>query len=218
MKKFFKIFFIILFVSIIGVYSFITWQCNSIISDMANMRVEKNSSFINKYKEEITRIETKTDDGLKISAWNFSTHKPKAIVIIIHGMHGMDSSSLLNFGKFFQEHNYESFCLDLRAHGYSEGNRIGFGYKEVNDVNALIDWIQKKDKYKNKNVILYGISMGGATAINTAANREDIDQVISVSSFESYESAFIYYMEKEDIPPFIINLFKPGIRMILLTK
>ncbi|QGU94016.1 alpha/beta fold hydrolase [Clostridium bovifaecis] len=198
----------------------IIWHCNSIISSMVNGRIEDKDGkkLLKKYDKEIDKVETKTSDGIKLSAWRFKTNGPKGIVIVLHGMHGMDGGSLLDFGKFFKEAGYDAILLDMRAHGYSSGNEIGLGYTEVRDVNALLDWIKEKKEYKNKKIIVYGLSMGGSTAINAAAVRKDIDAVISVSAYESFESQIIDYMKKANVPKAMMSIYKPCFRLVLLLK
>lgn len=200
------------------IFGFITWQTKTIIVEMADTRIEKNSELIQKYSSLLDRIETQTSGGIKISAWRFKAQNPGGIVIVLHGMHGQDASSLLDFGYFFMNANYEAFCLDMRAHGYSGGDTIGFGYTEVRDVSALLDWLKERPEYKDKKIILYGISMGGATALNTAAVRKDIDLVISVSAFKSFENTFLDFMRAEEIPELIVKTFKPAIRLVLALK
>jgi len=218
LKKFIKYLIIILVIIIAIGFGGITYFTNSIINQQANNRIVKNSELLNNYSNLIDQVETETSDNLKINSWRFSVNDPKAIVVVIHGMHGQDASSLLDFGKFFYDNNYETFCIDLRAHGKSEGERIGFGYTETRDLNSLLDWIKIQPKYKDKEVILFGLSMGGATAINTASFRNDIDKIISVSSFASYERTFLDYMRKDNIPEYIVQAFKPSIRLILTIK
>lgn len=210
---------ILAFVVICAVlFALITWQTNTIIEQMAEKRIETKSDLIQKYRDETERIQLITSDSLKLNAWRFKADDPQGIVIILHGMHGMDASSLLDFGHFFNQKSFESFCLDMRAHGYSEGNKIGFGYTETMDVRALLDWIKKNSQFKNKPIILYGVSMGGATAINSAAKYEEIDMVISVSSFKSFEAVFADYMRKAGASNTIITMFKPSIRLLLSLK
>lgn len=217
-KKIAKISLIIIIILAFILFVLITWQSNSIIKKMANIRVEKNSELIHKYQDEIDRIEIENSEGIKISSWRFKNQEPNGIVIILHGMHGQDASSLLDFGHFFHEAKYETFCLDLRAHGKSEGNEIGFGYTEVKDVIALLNWIRKEPRYENKKVILYGISMGGATAINVAAKRQDVSMVISASAFKTYTDTFLDSMRKENVPELVVNMFSPSIKIVLSTK
>lgn len=218
MKKALKIGLITLLIIVLIGFGAITWFSNNILDEMADKRVEKNSSLIETYADEIDRIETESSDGLKISSWRFQKEDPEGIVIVLHGMDGQDASSLLDFGKFFSDNNYETFCLDMRAHGKSEGNQIGFGYTEVKDVEALLDWIKSQPKYSNKEIILYGISMGGATAINTASERDEVDKVISVSAFQSTEKTFLDYMRSQDLPEFVVQSFKPSIRLLITLK
>jgi len=217
-RKAFKISLLIIVIFAILIFSGITYFTNNILSEMAETRVEMDSELVDKYGLMIDSIEVTTSDGLNINAWRFSQKDPEAIAIVIHGMNGQDGASLLNFGKFFNDQNFAAFCLDLRAHGRSEGNEIGFGYTETRDVKALLDWINKQKKYEGKDIFLYGISMGGATAINSAAKFESIDMVISVSSFASHEATFLDYMRREEIPEIIVQAFKPSIRLLLALK
>ncbi|MDZ7671816.1 MAG: alpha/beta fold hydrolase [Halanaerobiales bacterium] len=218
MKKTIKYLIIITIVILVIGFGGITYFTNTIINQQANTRVIKNSDLIEEYSTLIDQVETTTSDDLKINSWRFTVDNPEGVVVVIHGMHGQDASSLLEFGKFFYDNNYETFCIDLRAHGKSEGDEIGFGYTETRDLNSLLDWIKIQPKYKDKEVILFGLSMGGATAINTAPIRSDIDKIISVSSFASYERTFLDYMRKDEVPEFIVQAFKPSIRMLLSLK
>ncbi|OIJ17625.1 hypothetical protein BKP37_04020 [Anaerobacillus alkalilacustris] len=132
---------------------------------MTKLRVEINDPIIDKYIDGIERVETIYSDGLTISSWQFKVDNPKGIVIVTHGMHGMDASSMLDYGMFFKKEGYETFVLDMRAHGFSDGDTIGLGYTEVKDFSVLLDWINSQEEYENKPIILYGFSMGGTTAI-----------------------------------------------------
>lgn len=185
---------------------------------MVNVRVEKNDKLIDLYQDEIERIDTLSEDGLIISAWRFKAENPRGIIIVTHGMHGMDASSLLDYGKFFNDEGYEAFVLDLRAHGHSDGEVIGLGFTEIYDFDALINWIQRQKEYRNLQIVLYGQSMGGSAAINAAAQNEEIDAVISVSAYESIESQIVDYMKNGGVPSFVINMYKPAFRMYLYVK
>ncbi len=218
MRKIIKYLIIITIVILVIGFGGITYFTNSIINQQANTRVVKDSNLIEEYSTLIDQVETTTSDDLKINSWRFTVENAEGVVVVIHGMHGQDASSLLEFGKFFYNNNYETFCIDLRAHGKSEGDEIGFGYTETRDLNSLLDWIKIQPKYKDKEVILFGLSMGGATAINTTSIRSDIDKVISVSSYASYEKTFLDYMRKDDVPEFLVQAFKPSIRMLLSLK
>jgi alpha-beta hydrolase superfamily lysophospholipase len=55
---------------------------------------------------------------------------------------------------------YNTFLLDFRAHGNSEGNTCTIGYDETEDVKLAYDYISNTGE---KNIVLWGISMGAST-------------------------------------------------------
>ena len=60
---------------------------------------------------------------------------------------------------------------DFRAHGNSEGNTCTIGYHESADVKATYDYVAAKGE---KNIILYGISLGAATITKAMNDYENI--------------------------------------------
>ncbi len=218
MKKVFLVIFLALALLIIITGGVIFWHANYLIGEMVNLRVERNGELIEYYSDFLEQVELQAEDGVSLSAWNFHREDPRAVIVMLHGMHGMDASSLLDIGFDFYQEGFEVFSLDMRAHGMSSGEEIGLGYTEVRDVSALLDWIKQREKLRDKDVYLFGFSMGGATAINTAAKREDVSGVISIASFTSYEENFLYYMRKENLPGIVIAMYRPAIRLSLRLK
>lgn len=100
-----------------------------------------------------------TASGLKLEAWEFSADSSIGTVAIFHG-HGSKKSSLLPEAEVFKKLGYNTLLLDFRAHGGSQGNTCTIGYKEAEDVKLAYDYIAGKGE---KNIILYGISLGAAT-------------------------------------------------------
>ena len=60
----------------------------------------------------------------------------------------------------FRKLGYNTFLLDFRAHGDSEGNTCTIGYEEAEDVQLAYDYLKKQGE---KNIVLYGVSLGAAT-------------------------------------------------------
>ncbi len=203
---------------IVMAFGFVFWHAHSLINEMVNIRVETNGTLIQYYEEYLTRVEVENEEGLTLNAWQFSRDEPRGIIIMLHGMHGMDASSLLEQGYDFWQEGFEVFSLDMRAHGLSEGEEIGLGYTEVSDVSALLDWVGEQERFEDREVYLFGFSMGGAVAINTAAQRDDVHGVISLASFSSYEENFLYFMRQENIPEIIVSIYRPAIRFSLRQR
>jgi alpha-beta hydrolase superfamily lysophospholipase len=82
---------------------------------------------------------------------------------MFHG-HGECRSVLLPEAHEFLKMGYNVFMLDFRAHGNSEGEQCLVGMKETADVKAAYDYVKQQGE---KQVILYGNSMGAATILKT---------------------------------------------------
>ena len=106
-----------------------------------------------------------TKDNLKLEAWLMEVPNAKGTVAMFHG-HGSKKSAILTEAYSFQQMGYNTLLLDFRAHGNSEGNTCTIGYKEAEDVKLAYDYLQQQGE---KNIVLYGISLGAAT-ITKAVN------------------------------------------------
>ena len=113
-------------------------------------------------------VSLRTADGLMLSGWLISVANPKGSVAMFHG-HGSKKSAILSEAKGFNQLGYNTLLVDMRAHGASGGNTCTIGYKEAADVKTAYEYLQKTGE---KNILLYGISLGAATvtkAINDYA-------------------------------------------------
>ncbi len=128
-----------------------------------------------------------SSDGIPLAAWWIPADPSRGAVVLLHGMDGLDASCLLPQAKFLHDAGWSTLVLDMRAHGRSGGERIGLALEEPRDVSAALDWLTTQSSLIGKPLVLLGLSMGGATAIRTAAARPDVDAVISVSSFASFD-------------------------------
>lgn len=114
----------------------------------------------------VQTINLKTSDGLSIESWYDSVRSAKGTVILFHG-HGSSKSKILMEANAFQSMGYNTLLIDFRAHGGSEGRVCTIGFKEAEEVKLAYDYVQSKGE---KNIILWGISMGAA-AITSAVHQ-----------------------------------------------
>ncbi len=130
------------------------------------VRVPKSKTVDNLTKPHIT-VKFKTEDGLTLAAWycarlaDDSTLATKGTVIMFHG-HGGSRSGVTTEAEIFYGMGYHVLMVDFRAHGESEGNTCTIGFEESKDVKAAYDYIAAKGE---KNIILWGTSLGSATII-----------------------------------------------------
>lgn len=112
-------------------------------------------------------INIKTTDGYNLSAW-YATDtaiKTKGTVILFHG-HGGNKNGVIKEAIEFNKMNYNVLLVDFRAHGNSTGNICTIGYNESKDVKAAYNYASSMGE---KNIILYGISLGAAAIIKAVA-------------------------------------------------
>lgn len=128
-----------------------------------------------------------TRSHLNLEGWYVPADTARGTVILVHGL-GQNKSMLLNEGYEFLYLGFNVLFLDLRAHGNSEGNVTTLGYVESEDVKLAYDYILKRGE---KNIILYGISLG-ATVITKAIHDYSLapSRIILELPFNSVEKLF----------------------------
>ncbi|HSM23463.1 MAG TPA: alpha/beta fold hydrolase [Anaerolineaceae bacterium] len=204
---------IIIALTAVGMYVFSIIFINSTFSH----RVVKNEFTPEEFGLSADTISLTSSDGIDLMGWWIPVDEPQGIVIVLHGMDGLDASSLLPQAVFLNDSGYSVFVLDMRAHGRSGGERIGLAFEEPRDVIPVLDWINAQSNLKDTPVTLLGLSMGGAVAIRTAAARPDVDAVISVSAYASIDKMISQGMRLMDFPEALIQFFVPFSKLGMLT-
>lgn len=116
------------------------------------------------------------------------------------------------------DHGWSALLVEMRAHGNSEGEQICFGMKEWMDVKAGVDYLTETSNYGELPIVVWGTSMGGATAINAIGEIEEIDGLISCSAFSSWPDIFQEYMEQGGVPAIFATFEAPFINLYLGFK
>ncbi|WCR28632.1 alpha/beta hydrolase [Paenibacillus thiaminolyticus] len=114
------------------------------------------------------RWEMDSDDGIHLKAYYLSASKPSdKTVIIAHGYSG-NATQMSSYARMYHDKlGYNILLPDARGHGESEGHYIGFGWPERKD---YLKWIQRvlDANGTNSQIVLHGVSMGGATVMMTS--------------------------------------------------
>ena len=162
----------ILYISIlIGFYFF---QENIIF------RPEKSSeNFIYTFDKNFEEIDIEVTDKASINAIHFRVEKPKGVVLYFHGNKG----NLNRWGNIvlpFTNYNYDVFVMDYRGYGKSTGKRTED--LMYSDAQSCYDYISKL--YDEKNIVVYGRSLGGTFA-TFVASQNNPKQLILEATFYS---------------------------------
>lgn len=123
-----------------------------------------------------------TEDGVKINGWLVKNPNAKCTLLFFHGNAGNISDRLMKL-KFFYELGVNTFIIDYRGYGRSEGAPSEEGV--YRDGRAAFDFLKNREDLKDLPVIIYGGSLGGAVAIDVAVHRNNVAGLIIDSSFPS---------------------------------
>lgn len=87
-------------------------------------------------------------------------------VVICHGFMG-NKEKMGEYAALFHQMGYNVLMPDARAHGESGGKYIGYGWPERYDIRKWTNKLIKKNG-QNSQVVIFGVSMGGATTMMTS--------------------------------------------------
>jgi len=115
--------------------------------------------------------------GVPLKGWWFRAAAPKrGTVVYLHGV-ADNRGSGIGIAEHFVARGFDVIAYDSRAHGESGGDACTYGYYEKQDLKRVLDGVETRP------VILFGISLGGAVALQAAADDARIAAVIAVSTF-----------------------------------
>ncbi len=135
-------------------------------------------------------IEILSYDGLRLRGYYLPAKQPaRKTVILAHGYGGTAKTNMGSLAQLYHEtFGFNVLMPDNRGHGESEGGYIGFGWHDRLD---YIKWISfsRQRTGEDAQIVLHGISMGGATVLMTAGEQLP-DEVKCIIADCAYTSAF----------------------------
>lgn len=160
----------------------------------------------NKTVEEASR-QWLSDNGVNVSLENeehmnlygcYIDQGSSTYVIMVHGYRG-DGASIISPIKNFKKQGYNLLIPDLRGHGFSDGDYIGMGWDDRLDIIQWIDYLIQKDQ--NASIILYGVSMGGATVMNVAGEKipKQVKVIIEDCGYTSVWDVFKTHINMNEV-------------------
>ncbi|MGN1136784.1 MAG: alpha/beta hydrolase [Oscillospiraceae bacterium] len=144
-------------------------------------------------------ISLRSKDNLKLSGYYYAADKPSDTIVI--GSHGYTSKALNDIptiGRFFLNEGYDVLAVDNRAHGNSDGAYVGFGVLDRYDMLGWIKYVH--ERFPEKKILLYGVSMGGATVLMSSGFpevQEYVSGIIADCAFTSPHDVFKHVLNKD---------------------
>lgn len=133
------------------------------------------------YGAQFEEMELQTEDGLHLAGW-FTPSSNGGLILVAHG-YGAHRPPQVH--ALFANHGYGVVSWDFRAHGESEGDLCTFGYYEVRDFQAAIQFARGQTGVEA--IGAWGGSMGGAISILAAAEMPAIEALAVDSAYAALE-------------------------------
>lgn len=112
--------------------------------------------------------EQSADGKYRLDANYIANKHSDKTVILLHGyMNNKDKMG--EYAALFHKLGYNTLQPDARAHGQSQGKYIGYGWIEKADVKKWTKQVLAKTK--TKKIVIFGVSMGAATAMMTSGEK-----------------------------------------------
>jgi alpha-beta hydrolase superfamily lysophospholipase len=125
---------------------------------------------------------TFTSDGVQLKGWLFrGSGARRGTIIYLHGIADNRASGVSITDRYLPR-GFDVLLYDSRAHGESGGAACTYGYYERKDLIRAIDLVPSKP------VVLIGVSLGAAVALQAAAEDRRIAAVISAATFSDLRS------------------------------
>ena len=122
-----------------------------------------------------------TSDGVRINGWFFPGAESSKVLLFFHG-NAENIGTGLGRTKVLSTLGLNIFAVDYRGYGKSEGSPDEAGV--YRDAGAAYRYLTGERGFRPKDVIIHGVSLGGAVAIDLAS-RVECGGLIAESTFTS---------------------------------
>lgn len=121
----------------------------------------------------------------RVHGWLKRGAHGSGVILLVHSIRS-NRVEMLSRAKFLNAQGYGVLLIDLQAHGETFGNRITFGARESEDVEAAVAFLRKS--FPSERIAAIGVSLGAA-AIVLASHPLRLDAVVLESLHPTIEEA-----------------------------
>ncbi len=175
-----------------------------------NRRIEKELA--DEWLETIEnkKVEVKAEDDIVLRGTEYlAKEQSDKWAIVLHGYHSTPES-VLSIGMHFSEKGYNILIPSMRASNESEGEYIGMGWLDKDDLKCWINLIIEQNN--NAEIVLHGSSMGAATVLMASGDElpNNVKAIIEDSGYTSVWDIFASEARARfNLPSFpVLNMFE----------
>jgi alpha-beta hydrolase superfamily lysophospholipase len=122
--------------------------------------------------------------GVRLKGWWFHGTGARGTVVYLHGV-GDNRGSSVGIADHFLARGFDVVAYDSRAHGESGGAACTYGFYEKEDLRRVLDRVTAQP------IVLMGVSMGAAVALQEAAEDPRIAAVVAIAPFSDLRTAAV---------------------------
>lgn len=120
----------------------------------------------------------------KLQGYWFGKGNTKGLVVVVHGLGG-GAEGYLTESLYFAEQGYQVFAYDNTGYHLSEGKSSVGLPQAVEDLDAVLTFLERQEQFAELPVYLYGHSWGGYAVSAVLNFNHKITAVASVSGFSN---------------------------------
>ncbi|HZH62711.1 MAG TPA: alpha/beta hydrolase [Metabacillus sp.] len=170
-------------------------ESKAVVATVAEGAKLADDLFNKEHKPAQLNVISSDNQQLKLNAYLYENNQTQhKWAIVVHGYNG-NAKGMTRYVRNFYEKGYNVLSPDLRGHGKSEGDYIGMGWPDRKDMLLWIEQIIKKDP--EAEIVLFGVSMGGATVMMTSGEDlpENVKVIVEDCGYSSVSDVFAYQLD-----------------------
>ncbi|MEO7413495.1 MAG: alpha/beta fold hydrolase [Opitutaceae bacterium] len=117
--------------------------------------------------------------------------QPRGTILLLHG-YADARENMMHWALCLAEFGYRCVLVDLRGHGRSTGDSIGYGAFETRDLSQLLDDLQKRNLISGRVGVL-GVSYGASVGLLLAARDPRVGPVVALEPFSAASAALVEF-------------------------
>lgn len=125
------------------------------------------------------------DADSSVHGWLKRGARGGGMILLVHSIRS-NRVEMLSRAKFLNAQGYGVLLIDLQAHGETPGERITFGIRESEDVEAAVAYL--RENFPSERIAAIGVSLGAA-AIALASRPLRLDALVLESLHPTIEEA-----------------------------
>lgn len=173
---------------------------------------QKENELAEKWSENTKKkkVEVKANDEITLRGTEyFANEQSNKWAIILHGYHS-NPNSVISIGMHFSQEGYNVLIPSMRASSESDGEYIGMGWLDKDDLKCWINLIIEENP--NAEIVLHGSSMGAATVLMVSGDKlpSNVKAIIEDCGYTSVWDIFAQEAKARfNLPTFpALNMFE----------